>query len=59
MNDQRETKIRKFICDGEAVRVSLLYQWATIFLISTYSYFYSLTHCRITIQQNLTVRTIC
>lgn len=35
MKDHRETKIRKLICEGEAVRVSLLYQWATVILVST------------------------
>ena len=32
--EKRGTKIRKLICEGDAVRVSASYQWATVFLIS-------------------------
>lgn len=34
MNVKRGTKIRKFIWEGEAVRVSALYQCATVFGVS-------------------------
>jgi hypothetical protein len=35
IKEKREMKIRKSICEGDAVSVSALYQWATIFFIST------------------------